>query len=466
MISRLCGALAAVAYATTASAAPIAVVPMVHADPIPTSAALPDATITDAWREHAAGIRWYMALADRYGFGISLQATGPVLEASVRTGDVDLWRSFMPDGPHTLGVHQHNHYKTSRTRPLRWALGPSTAADLTLVAEMFGDQVWWANEVFRLHGFGPEDVYVHHGCAFETADRYEPDNVMHPALIENDGSVATSYPNVFTVCEGVRGVPWAWRGPCFADPPVGDAAASAVRFPSVGGIAGEDEVHGPEGLVHGSLAYLQADFLRVYVQWREWERRGLEPPVMHFDFMTHPYQLVEGYVGSAEDGRSPRATIEAFVAWVDAEFIGAADPTTGATIAEWATILDVHDAYLAAEAADPGYSARLAAAVDDGSYLRYVPAIDRRLPAYKYVGRATALTDRYATIEAFQLARASDAPTSMPARATLLWSEAGTTRVSLGRGRFTVLYGDGRTATVRAGGTLAVGAEPVLVWPS
>jgi hypothetical protein len=95
---------------------------------------------------------------------------------------------------------------------------------------------------------------------------------------------------------GSRGWHFPYRGG-FALGPGQTTDTSYVKLPEVGGIIGFDQVHGPEGMVYGTVPYQKRDFLRVYLEWREDARGGERRALRHFNWMIHPYQLTPAVLG-------------------------------------------------------------------------------------------------------------------------------------------------------------------------
>ncbi len=59
-----------------------------------------------------------------------------------------------------------------------------------------------------------------------------------------------------------RGLYHPYRGDVLGNE---DFAGPYVRIPISSGIAGQDALHGPEGMIYGTLPYLKKDFLLEYL---------------------------------------------------------------------------------------------------------------------------------------------------------------------------------------------------------
>lgn len=109
---------------------------------------------------------------------------------------------------------------------------------------------------------------------------------------------------------------------------------------------------GKAGVHHGVYQDMTAPvakrrFLQVFLNWRHADRLGLPEKVWCFGWGSHPLDYGAG--------APERADLVDFLAWLDADWIGAA-AATGSTIADWSTQRAIGEEYLAWEAAYPGAS--------------------------------------------------------------------------------------------------------------
>jgi len=259
------------------------------------------------------------------------------------------------------------------------------------------------------------------------------------------------YPNCYSMAPAARGGFWVYRAG-FALEPRQTPDTSYVKLPEVGGIIGFDALHGPEGMVWGTVPYQKRDFMQVYIEWREGVRRGESSAVRYFNWMIHPYQLVSGTRGT--DGQYVRASIEELVDWLNATFIARADES-GRTMAEFANAGEIRAAYEAWRTARPAEAAALQATLAAGQRPLYLPAIHDRLD-----------TTWYSTVipgpdPDLVLHRFLDRDTRGPVY--VAWSRAGTRPLEPAlAGTFEVLHGDG-TTEVLSSADIAVGPEPVIL---
>jgi hypothetical protein len=414
---------------------------MVHLDPLATP---PDtfATIQN-YAQHRSALLWYVDLAAQTGLRLSAQMTGVYAEACVRQGDAADFAAFMPGGPHHLGTHLHANVKGAG--PYTWRLLPQWAySDPDSVWRVMADNIPWVNRVFTDNGFSSHDNWFFHGT-----------HASYPGM-ENDlwclaDPGPLPYDNCFTMAGGRRGGHYVYRGG-FARDPAQTADTSYVKLPEVGGIIGFDQVHGPEGMVYGTVPYQKRDFLRAYLEWREAVRRGERSAVRFFNWMIHPYQLLPGVVGT--DGRSPRVSIEELVNWLAANFIERTDES-GLVTARFASAGQIREAYEAWRAAYPAEAAALQATLRAGERPLHLPAIFDRLQTAYYLDRLASedpelvlhrLTDRVSGAALY-----------------LAWSRAGARPLEPTlTGTFLVLHGDG-TQEVRHSAGITIGEEPVLL---
>lgn len=340
---------------------PILVTAMVHLDPLPL---VNDANVVlDAYVRHRDAWLWYLNLADATGVALSAQMTGVYAEACVRQGHASDFADCMPGGPHHLGTHLHGNVKGEA--PYEWRRIPEGAYhDPEITEQVFCDNIPWVNRVFEENGFTYRDNWFLHGSQV-TFFGMDEDLFGRPDL---------PFHNTYDMAGALRGRLYVYRGDFLAEPD--EESGSCIKMAEVGGIIGEDRVHGPEGMVYGSVPYQRRDFLRAYLEWRESVRRGEMGPVRHFTWMVHPYQLVDDYVGSG--GRSARACIEELVAWLNAEFIGQPDES-GFVIARYAHAAEIRQEFEAWESAHPNEAADLQQAMRSGNPPLHLPAIHQRL---------------------------------------------------------------------------------------
>lgn len=422
---------------------PILVTGMLHIDPIGTP---PDTAQTiQSYLQHRSAIQWYLGLASQTGLRLSAQMTGVYAEACVRQGNAADFVSFMPGGVHHLGTHLHANVKTGA--PYGWRqIAQSAYADPDSTRRVFSDNMPWVNEVFERNGFTTADNWFLHGT-----------HASYPGMEEDLWCLADPgdlpYDNCFAMAPSQRGAHWVHRGG-YAREPGQTADESYVKLGEVGGIVGVDAVHGPEGMVWGTVRYQKRDFLRVYLEWRESARGGEEPAVRFFNWMIHPYQLVPGYVGT--DGRSPRASIAELVDWLRAGFIEHTDET-GFVVARFANASEIRQSYDAWRASHPAEDAALQALLAAGGRPLRLPAIFDRLES-AYYSALLPVTDPDLAVH-----RLTDRTTG--AALLVVWSRAGDRPAAPSlSGSFSVLHGDG-TVEHRSAGDLVIGEEPLLLEP-
>ncbi|MBI5525240.1 MAG: hypothetical protein HY897_02820 [Deltaproteobacteria bacterium] len=430
-----------------ASYPPILVSAMVHMDPLPSG--MPEQQILNVYQSFRDGVVWYADLAAKTGLRISAQSTGVYAEAVVFSGHEGDFLEFMPGGTHHLGTHLHANVRGVGS--LAWTdLPDQQKNDPASVLQVFNDNIPFVNAIFEANGFGAADNWYFHG----THASYTG---MDGPLYSNDGTAATAYPNTYDTCGAVRGTPRAFRGSCGDPSPAGEASADGrfVKIAEVGGIIGYDELHGPEGMVYGTVPYQRRDFLRVFLEWRENARLFPETPPLHFNYMIHPYQLVAGKTGT--DGAQIRQSISDFVEWLWANFAGKTDPRDR-IVAIFGTVPDIKRRFSEWETAHAGIKDSLAAEVNTRTFFRRLPGIHAAL-------------DRAYHEEALDLGAGVTAHRFVErdtgADWVLLFSDEGTVTVPAGGhvpAERDVMSGDG-TVTRENSPTLAVGESPVLVGP-
>ncbi len=416
---------------------PILVTGMVHLDPLPTDVA-DTAVILNAYAAHRAAFQWYVEYARQTGLKLSAQVTGVYAEACVRRNHTGDFASFMPGGTHHLGTHTHTTVKGAGA--YSWHLFPSRFNnDPDSVALMMRDNLPWINEIFRRNGFSTADNWFFHGSQGTFPGM---DTILFRYPVPNP----FPYDNTYRMTGATRGAFYLYRGGFLTEPSAG-GDTDYVKMPEVGGIIGFDQVHGPEGMVYGSVPYQKRDFLRVYVEWREAARRNDRSAVRYFSWMVHPYQLLPQTRGT--DGRSPRTHIRELVEWLNANFIERRDES-GLPVARYANAAELFAAYQHWSGAFPTAARALQDTIAAGSRLLYLPAIYARLEGAWYDDRVPAADSNLI------IHRLVDRQSG---RALLLvWSRSGRRPVEPAlTGAFRILRGDG---SVRIAPSSAISAEP------
>ncbi len=432
---------AGLASAQPADLPPILVTGMVHIDPI---ASPPDSFVAiQSYNQHRAAFAWYVDLAAQTGLRLSAQTTGVYAEACVRQDDATDFATFMPGGPHHLATHLHASVKGPR--PYNWWTLPQWAqSHPDSVRRVMADNIPWVNRIFERLGHTAADNWFFHG----TIAAY-PGMEHDLWCLADPGGLP--YDNCFTMAAALRGGHYVYRGG-FALEPSQTADTSYVKLPEVGGIIGYDQVHGPEGMVYGTVPYQKRDFLRVYMEWRESMRRGEARAVRYFNWMTHPYQIIPGALGT--DGRPPRVSIADLVAWLNENFIEQTDET-GQVVARYANAAEIRGAYESWRTAHPDEAAALQATLTAGDRPLYLAAIFDRLDTTFYVERVPSADPDLV------LHRFTDRVTAAALYAA--WSRAGSRPLEPAlTGIFRVLHGDG-TELILGSASIWIEEEPVLL---
>lgn len=420
---------------------PILVTGMVHLDPLPASG--DSNAVLAAYARHRDGMLWYIGLAATTGLGLSGQMTGVYAEACVRQGHAPDFAGFMPGGPHHLGTHMHAHVK--RSGAYAWRQIPQSAYTIPdSVRQVFADQVPWVNRVFEENGVASDENWFLHGS-----------HASYPGM-ENDlwcqpEPSPLPYTNCFSMAGGPRGGFWVYRAGYNLDPDR-TADTSYVKLPEVGGIIGYDAVHGPEGMVYGTVPYQKRDFMQVYIEWREGVRRGESSAVRYFNWMVHPYQLTDGTLGT--DRRLVRSSIEELVDWLLESFIEHTDES-GRVAARFANAREIRAAHESWRAAHPAEAAALQATLVAGGRPLYLPAIHDRLET-TYYSVPVAGSDPDLVVHRFV-----DRTTHGPVH--VAWSRSGTRPLEPAlAGTLRVLHGDGSTEVLPSA-AIVIGVEPVAL---
>ncbi|RMD97693.1 MAG: hypothetical protein D6812_14815 [Deltaproteobacteria bacterium] len=429
---------------------PIYLVHSYHLDPIGTT---PQSGPT-VYAQHRDAVLWLEDLAQQSGMRINAFSTGLYAEGAVRSGDFSDFADFMPGGPHTLGVHLHAHHKPfdAPDAPWTWVEESPNVADPDIVRAIYEDQIFFVNELFRRNGVDPIENIIMHGSHVQLDDMSE--------LYGTSETRSVDYPNVFTLLEGRRGIYHPYRGPASTvtgheDPSEDeDFSAPYVHIPIVSGVIGYDEVHGPEGMVYGTVPYIKRDFILEYLEWREVERGASEEPprIWVFGWGSHPYQTTAQSRGT--DGRLVRDSWREIVSWLNEHYVEKKTPH-GNEIARWANDREVEARFLEWEEAHPGVTS-----IDhneEGGPRQELAFLFEPLGDAAHDGEVGDLP------EGVRGERFRD---SAGAFLWLLWSDVGSVVVPVGDElpfSRTVRHADG-TTTSEHGETILVGETPILVF--
>ncbi len=333
-----------VALATTPVAAgdyePIYVVFSYHLDPLGPN---PRAARIN-YPQHRDAVQWTTALSLSTGMKLSAAGTGPYTEACVLNGHEADFTTFMPGEHNTLGTHLHAHRKLPQSPPYGWQEVPQRQRTPEVVAEIFADQIFYVNQIFTGLGRPATDNQYFHGTHANSPgimdDLYRFGGVRHG-----------TYPNVFAILHAPRGLYHPYRGD--AEATKENLGGFYTLIPIASGIAGEDRVHGPEGMVYGTLPYLKKDFVIEYLEWRFAQSHGLLDRIWVYGWGAHPYQTTPTYRGT--DGVLTRLTIQRIIGWLNDNFVEK-ESGEGNVIARYATYLNVRDRFKAWEIEHPGES--------------------------------------------------------------------------------------------------------------
>jgi len=267
------------------------------------------ATYTTAPQKYASTsgqLEWEIAQAEAVGARISFHMSGAYAERTLAAADQALWAQHLADG-HTVGVHFHKFLRGPE--PFQWTYSISPAQDEI-------EKAWRDNHALVGELVGAEGLWVgesHYGCPScweELGYRLKATEQMAllPAgqhivwLVERDPSGVITYPHFPQIGEA------GWHGP----------AESRTFFDL-------------------RLPQLKKEFLMLYLEWLERERRGLEPQVWAW-----------GWVNHAGRSTARHATeIEEMLTWLSENFVGRTSPR-GNTIAKFVSdheLLEIYEAY-------------------------------------------------------------------------------------------------------------------------
>ncbi|MDQ7825345.1 MAG: hypothetical protein RDV48_21270 [Candidatus Eremiobacteraeota bacterium] len=314
---------------------PIAVIMNLHMDPVGTMGAT-EARLKE-YATHRQAFLWLKEQAGRQKFKISAECTGLYAEFAVKNGHEADFSEFMPGRYHILGTHTHSHYKgdADTGQDYHWTEDPGHSA--ATADKIFTDQIGMVNQIFTRQGFKETDNALFHGSQSHSAD-------MASSMGTPPNS--NSYPNFFTTIEGQRRLYHPYRSGAETDVIQGkeDLSQPFIAVPTSSALFGYNEVHGAEGMLQGTLPYVQRDFVLEFLEWRYYQNHGLPARPWVFGIDEHPYQIMSQCIGS--DGKPVQETLPLFYEWLNTNFIGSAS--------QYATITDVSNAYKTWEQLHPG----------------------------------------------------------------------------------------------------------------
>ena len=421
---------------------PIYITGMVHLDPVATDV-LDTNIIIQTYNQHRSAFLWYINYAESTGLRLSAQMTGVYAEVCVRRNTATDFADFMPGNIHHLGTHLHGTVK--RPAPYLWhVMQQPFYANPDSVQRVMVDNLPWINQIFAVNGYPSSANWFLHGSQ---ASYPGMDTILFRYPIPNP----YPYDNIFQMCEAERGWHYVYKAGYLTEPDEGPDTGY-VKLPEAGGIIGYDQVHGPQGMVYGTVPYERRDFLRVYIEWREAALRHEPSKVFFFNWMIHPYQLLPGALGT--DGRPARVHIRELVSWLNSNFVGHFDET-GNRVAQYANAGEIREAYDQWRIAYPEYNQQLQDALAAGQHPLYFPVIFDRLET-TYHQQRLEITDTNLVIH-----QLIDRQTFQPVY--LAWSKSGQRPLEPAiSGWFNVTYGNGSSQLLHSS-EIMVDMTPIIL---
>jgi hypothetical protein len=342
---------------------PILITGLVHIDPI--TADMTDETqILKIYNESRDALIWYINFAEQNGIKLSAQMSGAYAELCLGNIHASDFRSFMPGGLNHLGTHLHA--ETKQSGKYLWKKIPTDKyADEATITQALRDHISQVNSIFTANSSSSDNNWLMHG-----------NKIGYPgmdALLM--GGLGNGITNKFSMSEGKRGFYMGYRSGYFLEP-WENWDTTFTRFSQVGGEIGFDSDIDGSGKTYGTFQYQKRDFLRVYIEWREAVRRNEHTAIYHFNWLTHPYQLMPNLKGS--DGKLVRQQITDLVNWLYKFYINKSDET-GKTIARSANASEIKSAIDNWRVDYPEQEGNLQGTIGNGEMPLYSPGIYRRL---------------------------------------------------------------------------------------
>ena len=378
----------------------------VHVDPVTNG--FPVSGKRAVYEERTDNLAWVLDQTEPLDIPISFLSGGWYMEMLVEEGPsgvgAQVVRRMYGSGGQ-IGSHSHNEYQVGK---FNW---PSFTGTPNLVEsrKSWQDNISWVNRGIETAFWGspPEPVSEINNVKGSHLPKSEEE---YHTLMEEFG-ITVREPGPEEDYYGYYGH-HIWNP---FRPSTENAMAEDLSAPFVQVVSGP--VIGEVGIHHGTLQDMSAEsvkrqFLQLYVNWRHAERSNAPEKVWTWGWGAHAHNF--------SPGSDSRADLLDVVGWLEDNFRDRVEPT-GTPVMEYATQIDVGEAYEIWEAANPGESSFSfdSLSVDWDEYPYLVPVA---VAMEDHLWEAD--LDLGCGIDAFHLDKAGD-------DAVVMWRELGLSRVDL-----------------------------------
>jgi len=337
----------------------------------------------EIWRERKDNLLWLASFVEGYSGPyqpkLNLEVQGDqaefYLEEDPEAAEGRAALTALYEAGHSFGTHMHHTLRGEEPHSWRVLWGEATAAQ---AVESWQDHIEWVERLYAaITGVDdpeflremnasaatilPRGLEAHwQAFAGTYRDPMTGETVPHGFPIETGGYNETFY------CFFDHDVQNPWR-PGSRGPLDEDLSAPFVLIPGMPPLGGVG-YHGPSACYEdNSLPARQRMFLQIFLERLYREYTGAEDKIWTFGWHEHLFDLYpEGFTSPIEEEPAHghpihafRGAVRAMVDWLNERFIGRTT-ANGNLIAQYATMPEVWDAFLAWEREHPGTSFELA----------------------------------------------------------------------------------------------------------
>ncbi|MBH05894.1 MAG: hypothetical protein CMJ20_06200 [Phycisphaeraceae bacterium] len=323
--------------------APILLTFDLHVDPV--NNGFPAAGKAGAFQERTEWMQWVLDQTEPYAIPMSFLSGGWYMERVVSEeppggGAVLVRRMYETGGQ--IGSHHHKEFRASS---FNW---PSMESDASLpeVRKQWEDNINWVDAGIQkaLELDPPVTADINGINRIKGAHSPQDESDYHQLMTEFGFDVREPGPE-----EDYYGYfghhIWHPYRPSAANYLGEDLSASFVQVPS-GPVIGYETIH------HGTLqdmrpASMKRQLLQIYLNWRHANHADAGSKVWTWGWGSHATDF--------EPSSVSRAALVEMLPWIENHFRNRIEPN-GASVLQYATHLDVADAYLSWETENPGVS--------------------------------------------------------------------------------------------------------------
>ncbi len=305
---------------------PIRLVFDIHIEPMPQ---IPLPQRYENYLVQRAEVLWLSdTCAALTGCKLSMEANGEFMEFLADDGDTVVVPHYLNNG-HQWGTHVHPYFQVG---PHNWIYaGQNCSPDTSAIV--------WEDNIAMVEQF---ITHEQNNAMSSQVPGLAP--IQYQFMVDYGFEITGGGPT--EVCMNYfQHLPWNPSRPSpqmfIMEDPYQRDFFQIPHFPQIGSVG----LHGPQqSFFDLTLESLQAEFLKLYVEWLRHDRLGDDERVWSLGWNTH-----------ANLNGQYRGVVLAFLNWLNDNFVGHTSPY-GSLIAEYASFNEVRDAFYAWEEAHPGES--------------------------------------------------------------------------------------------------------------